>query len=280
VKAANFVFAENGLDRNPWDRAVQFEDELISHRFSSSSGLEAVYRFTVREKVPASLFVVIERADLYTVTCNGKEVKAAPGQWWLDKAFGKIDIAATAQVGENQVVIKASPLTMFHELAAAYVLGDFNVESAEKGFVIAPPKPLELGPWNKQGMPLYSHSVAYRRSFDIGSKIGRYYVTLPAWLGSVAEVKVNGKSAGHIWHQPWELDVTDALRQYGNEIEVTVIGTLKNTLGPHHSGTLRGSAWPASFQKAPENGPPAGKEYDTIDYGLFEPFALRQVVEE
>jgi hypothetical protein len=43
---------------------------------------------------------------------------------------------------------------------------------------------------------------------------------------------------------------------------------------------MRGSAWPASFQKAPENGPPAGSTYDTIDYGLFEPFTLRQIVEE
>ncbi|HPD32093.1 MAG TPA: glycosyl hydrolase [Phycisphaerae bacterium] len=276
LKAANFVFAENGLKKNPWDRAVQFEDELIRHRFSSSSGLEAAYRFVIREKVPESLCIVIERADLYKITCNGKEVKAAEGQWWLDKAFGKIDIAATAQMGENRVVIKASPLTMFHELAAAYVLGDFNLEPAEKGFVIVPAKDLKLGPWNTQGLPLYSHSVAYTRSFDVGSKNGRYYVSLPAWLGSVAAVKVNGQLAGYVWHQPWELDVTDVLKQYGNDIEVVVIGTLKNTLGPHHGNPGLGSAWPGMWDNAPEQGPPPGAEYSTVGYGLFEPFVLKR----
>ncbi len=55
-----------------------------------------------------------------------------------------------------------------------------------------------------------------------------------------------------------------------------MIGTLKNTLGPHHVGALRGSAWPASFHQGPENGPPPGAAYDTIAYGLFEPFALEQ----
>jgi len=276
LKAANFVFAENGLKKNPWDRAVQFEDELIRHRFSSGRGLEAVYRFTIREKVPPSLSIVIERADLYAITCNGKEVKAAEGQWWLDKAFGKIDIAAAAQVGENSVAIKASSLSIFHELAAAYVLGDFDLEPAEKGFEIVPAKDLKLGPWKTQGMPLYSHGVAYTRSFDAGSKSGRYYVSLPAWLGSVAEVKVNGQSAGYIWHQPWELDVTDALKQYGNDIEVVVIGTLKNTLGPHHGKHGLGSAWPGMWDSAPEQGPPAGAEYSTVGYGLFEPFTLKR----
>ena len=42
-----------------------------------------------------------------------------------------------------------------------------------------------------------------------------------------------------------------------NTIEVTVIGTLKNTLGPHHGKPALGTAWPAMFQKAPSPGPPA-----------------------
>ena len=37
---------------------------------------------------------------------------------------------------------------------------------------------------------------------------------------------------------------------------------------------------PPRSRKPPSTGPPAGKEYDTIDYGLFEPFTLQQIVEE
>jgi len=57
-----------------------------------------------------------------------------------------------------------------------------------------------------------------------------------------------------------------------------VIGTLKNTLGPHHAGPVRGFASPQLFDRAPAAGPPPGKEYNTIGYGLFEPFVLRHAV--
>jgi len=54
-----------------------------------------------------------------------------------------------------------------------------------------------------------------------------------------------------------------------------VIGTLKNTLGPHHGHPALGAAWPSAFQKGPENGPPPGAEYSTVGYGLFRPFVLK-----
>ncbi len=65
-----------------------------------------------------------------------------------------------------------------------------------------------------------------------------------------------------------------------NTVEVVVIGTLKNTLGPHHAGTGLGSAWPGMFQQGPEIGPPPGKDYHTVDYGLFEPFVLKQIIKK
>jgi hypothetical protein len=70
------------------------------------------------------------------------------------------------------------------------------------------------------------------------------------------------------------------IKQGSNTVEVVVIGTLKNTLGPHHAGTGLGSAWPGMFQQGPETGPPAGKDYHTVVYGLFEPFVLKQIIEK
>ena len=101
---------------------------------------------------------------------------------------------------------------------------------------------------------------------------------MPAWYGSVARVVVNGRLAGYIHHQPWERDVTEQIAQGTNTVEVTVFGTLKNTLGPHHGNPPLGRAWPAAFQNAPETGPPPGSQYATVGYGLFEPFVLKQHV--
>jgi hypothetical protein len=277
LKAADFAFKKNGMDRNPWDGAVQFRDEIISHKFSANTGFEALYRFTISEKVPATLSIVIERADIYTVTCNDKPVAAKKGDWWLDRSFGRIDIAAAAVVGENVVQIKATPFTVFHELESAYLLGDFTARPSQSGFTIAPPQSLELGPWNKQGLPLYSAGVGYSQKFSVAAPSGRYRVSLPNWYGSVAGVSVNGNPAGFVSAPPWECDVTDAIRAGANEIEVVVIGTLKNTLGPHHGNPPLGRAWPSMFVQAPESGPPPGETYATIAYGLFEPFVLKHV---
>jgi hypothetical protein len=281
-KANQFAFQKNGLPRDPWDSGVQFRDEIITKTFAPDSGFEATYRFTIEKQVPKRLCIVIERPDLYSITCNGKPVSAETDSWWLDKSFGEIDIADTARLGENAVTIKASPFTVYHELESAYVLGTFTLKPTDSGFlIVGSTEPvLKLGSWKEQGCPFYAAGVSYKQTFDIARLAGRYLVELPKWYGSVAEVNVNGKPAGYIAYQPWQCDVTDLVRPGMNTVEVIVIGTLKNTLGPHHAGTGVGSAWPGMFQQGPETGPPPGKDYHTLDYGLFEPFTLKQVTQK
>ncbi|MBI2929147.1 MAG: hypothetical protein HYY24_26075 [Verrucomicrobia bacterium] len=276
-EANRFAWQKNGSVRNPWDNEVQFKDELIKRTFAPGSGFEASYKFTIEGAVPKDLAIVIERTDLYTITCNGQKVAAKKGDWWLDKAFGRIALASAARTGENVVTVKASPFTMLHELEPAYVLGDFALKPTAKGFVVTPEQPLQLGKWNEQGQPFYAAGVAYRQRVGVGNPSGRYVVSLPSWYGSVAKVLVNGKLAGHVAAPPWECDVTKALKRGDNTLEVVVIGTPKNTLGPHHGKQPLGSAWPSMFQKGPPSGPPPGAEYATVGYGLFEPFVLKQV---
>lgn len=465
-RANRFAFQKNGMDRNPWDSAVQLRDQLITKTFGADTGFAASYKFTIAESVPQDLAIVIERTDLYTITCNGETVSARKGDWWLDKAFGRIDITKVAKVGENVVTIKAQPFTIYHELESAYVLGSFVLKPVGKGFVVAPDQPLnilvgeeapvhsvnpdgtmwlsggigfasgvedrapsvefdlgksvdlttieiwnyneehlrdlttrgvkelrilssrtgepdsfrqELGTfrlaraganapaqtldvrarglrfvrfeilsnhhgvrypvqgdpsdngfaglaevrfagdggqaidgvkihrvsselasmgrlarrlidgsgfvaarpgWRQQGHPFYGAGVSYRQRFQVDKPKGTYKVCLPDWYGSVARVEVNGNCAGYIVAAPWECDVTDHLKRGANVIDVVVIGTLKNTLGPHHAGAGLGSAWPGMFQRGPETGPPSGREYAGVEYGLFEPFVLKQELKQ
>ena len=276
--ANQFAFRKNGLERNPWDSAVQFKDEIIRTTFPATSGFEATYRFTIEKEVPRPLWIVVERPDLYSISCNGQPVSPS-GQWWLDRAFGRLDISRLARVGENTVTLRARPFTIYHETEPAYLLGDFSLRPTDKGFVVVPPAPLALADegWNQQGHPFYGAGVAYAQTFAVPSPSGRYVVAVPRWYGSVAKVLVNGKPVGYIGWQPWECDVTEAIRPGNNTIEVIVVGTLKNTLGPHHAGPVVGSAWPGMFHQGPRNGPPPGKAYHTISYGLFAPFQLKHI---
>ena len=131
--------------------------------------------------------------------------------------------------------------------------------------------------WNGQGCPFYAAGVSYTETFDVPKPSGRYRVSLGPWYGSTARVTVNGQPAGYIAYRPWECDVTEWITPGRNTIEVTVIGTLKNTLGPHHGNPGVGAAWPSMFHQGPEPGPPPGNKYDTIGYGLFGPFVLKQI---
>jgi len=297
-KANQFAWSKNGAQRDPWDSAVQFKNELISKTFPPESGFTATYKFTIESAVPKNLSVVVERPDLYAITCNGQALQPKSGEWWLDKSFGRIPLASCARQGENIVTIKAAPFTMYHELEAAYVLGDFAMKPTDSGFVIGPDRPLSVVSqiassanggstdasdanracgWNHQGHPFYAAGVVYSERFELKKSSGRYVVALPKWYGSVAQVTVNGRAAGIIDAPPWECDVTKWIKGGAEKIDVTIIGTLKNTLGPHHGNPALGAAWPSAFQKAPEFGPPPGTNYSTVAYGLFEPFVLKQI---
>ncbi len=278
--AGVFAFQQNGMSGNPWNMEVQLRDTLITKKFPAGSGFEATYRFKLAGPVPKPLHIVIERPDLYTITCNGKPVTAVEGRWWLDKSFGQVDITSAVVEGENAVTIKASPMTVFHELEPAYLLGDFSLDASDAGFMVSQARPLKLEPksgWDAQGMPFYGHDVSYTQEFEIDKPTGSYRVKLPNWYGSVAKVVVNGKKAGTIGYRPYQCDVTKFIRAGKNTVQVVVTGTLKNTLGPHHCGNLIGIAGPGHFQRSPPTGPPAGKKYQAIAYGLFEPFKLEQV---
>ena len=276
-QASQFAFQRNGMERNPWDSAVQFRDELITKTFPAASGFEAAYHFVVESGVPPGLSIVIESAELYTITCNGKPLVPAKGQWWLDRAFARIDLSSVARVGENTITLKAAPFTIRHELEPAYLLGAFTLKPSQKGFVVAPGAALKLGPWNEQGYPFYSAGAAYRQEFDVSQPSGRHAVALASWYGSVAKVLVNGKPAGFITAPPWKCNVSGKLQRGKNTITVVVVGTLKNTLGPHHGKPGLGSAWPGMFHNGPKAGPPPGADYSTVGYGLFAPFQLERI---
>ncbi|MCC6797484.1 MAG: hypothetical protein IT366_20390 [Candidatus Hydrogenedentes bacterium] len=272
--AARLAFQSVGLPEDPWDHAVQFNDELIRMTFPENSGFEATYHFNMRGAIPGVLHAVVERPELYSISCNGVPVAATPGEWWLDRAFGKIDITKAAHEGDNTLTLKASPMTMHHEITAVYILGNFALEPADAGHVIVAPAELKLGAWNTQGCPFYAQGVGYTQHFNVSKPASKYIVALPAWYGSVAKVMVNGELAGHIGWQPAKCDVTKLIKPGENAIEVIVVGTLKNTLGPYFGKERLGFASPHSFRDAPESGPPAATAYNSIGYGLMKPFTL------
>ncbi len=270
------VYKYHGLGTNPWNTAVQYKTDILDKdKFAPDSGFEATFRFEVSGLADKStLRAVVERPSLWKVAVNGRPVEPRKGEWWLDRAFAVFDIAPYVIDGANTLTLTAHPMSIHAELEPVYILGDFGLAAREAGWAITAPAVLKTGAWKAQGLPFYSHTVAYGRSYTL-RRGARAAVRLGGWHGTLAEVRVNGKSAGIIGWQPYQLDITGAVKDGSNQVEVVVYGSLKNLLGPHHGKINRGLTSPGSFRSAPASLPP-GTAYDLEGYGLTEEFQVIQ----
>jgi hypothetical protein len=278
--AADSVFKAHlgevyGYNYNPWSNAVQYRTRILDkNQFDSSTGFDAFYHFFVDEGLTQStIMAAVESPGLYEVRINGAKVTAEPQAWWLDRDFGTYKLGEYVKVGKNTLSVHASPMDILAEIEPVYLIGNFGVEAAGKGWKLVPEKELAIGSWKGQAMPFYSHGVSYSKVIS-RPESGRLLLRLNEWAGTLAEVKVNGVSAGIIGWKPYELDISKYLKSGENEVEVIVTGSLKNLMGPHHLKPERGFVTPWSFFRAPIH-QPAGTAYDMLDYGLFEDFEVR-----
>ena len=254
---------------------MQFRDELIKKDvFPEDSGFAIEYPFVMNGfERPPTLEAVIERGDRYTVRINGHVIEPSPGQWWLDRSFTVHTLVPEYLIdGRNVLRIEARPFSLHHEPEPAYLLGDFALRPADRGFEMVPPEEMALGSWTSQGRPFYAGRVAYEATFTREGEAG-YLLDLGKPETVLARIDVNGDCAGYLGWAPWRLDLTAFLKPGDNRITVTLFGSLKNLLGPHHQGKVRGTAWPGNFLHGMKAQPP-GAAYDVIDYGLMRPFAV------
>jgi hypothetical protein len=275
------LFEENGIAMgNPWQHKIQYKKTWLEMDtlFNNDSWFEASYHFNINANLDAtvmkSIRAVVERPELWKVFINGNEVAKTEGSYWIEKSFPQFAVGEFLKPGKNTLTIKAPRMHILAEVMPVYLLGDFSVIPNEKGFEIAGGKIDKPGSWKENGLPFYSQKVAYSQFFNIsGLENAAYKVKLPKWNGTVAEVLVNGQSAGLIAWQPNELDVTGLLKEGENEITVKVTGSLKNTFGFFYQDNNNWIFGPHSWNYAPEKAP-AGSAYFLMDYGLMEPFEL------
>ncbi len=275
------LFTENSVEMgNPWQHKIQYKNTWLEmdSLFTKDSWFEANYYFNINTNLDAavmkSIRAVVERPELWRVSINGNEVSKIEGSYWIDKSFPEFAIGEFLKKGKNTITLKAPRMHILAEVMPIYLLGDFLVKPAKQGFEIAGGTIGTFGSWREAGLPFYSQKVAYSEKYNI-SKTNEtvYKVKLNKWNGTLAEVFVNGKSAGLIAWQPNELDVTSMLKEGENEITVKVIGSLKNTFGFFYQDNNNWIFGPHSWNFSPKK-IPAASEYFLMDYGLMEPFQL------
>jgi len=274
AKASDMIYQRFGYENgSPWN-SVQYKLSHMDRNKLHKPGdrFELSYLFNVKSGVDTKgMKAVVEQASLYNISINGNEVNAGQ-ETWLDPDFNCIDIEKYVKAGINEVKLSMNHFDNRCDPSPVYIMGNFCLEPASRGWNIIPAKDIETGSWKKQGFPFYSESVSYTKNVSIDEP-GVYEISLPEWYGTVAEIILNDRSTGIIQSQPYTKEIE--LEEGSNKISVIVYGSLKNVFGPHHV-YARGFMRPPAFRKGKGTMPP-GNEYDVLDYGLMEDFEIYKI---
>ena len=258
----------------PWFNAVHYKQTLadLNKPYDEQPGFRAEYKFTISDDFDYSdIKGVLELPYPATVSINGHAVTPIPNDYYLDREFKTFAIGSYLQKGENTLAIDASRMHILAELEPAFIIGNFTVHPATKGFSLYAPVSLQLGSWKTQGYPFYPDAVTYTATYTVADVDAGYMVKLDEWHGVVAEVSVNGEPAGIIGWRPYTLDISPWIKVGENDITVKVIGSLFNLIGPFNRPP-QGIATPWSWRYQPPYR--SGTAYYQIDYGLFTPFSV------
>jgi hypothetical protein len=100
-----------------------------------------------------------------------------------------------------------------------------------------------------QGLAFFAGRATLRQAVTLPALGGHAALEIHGLRAAVAHVRVNGQDVGAVAWPPHRVDVTAGLRAGENEIEIELVGTLRNLLGPHHlSGGDREWTGPRDFR--------------------------------
>ena len=134
--------------------------------------------------------------------------------------------------GHNEIALRGQ-YTADRELEDMYLIGDFAVSIQRH--VVREPEALHFGDWCLQGYPHYAGSMVYRFELPDPPRDRRIRLRMGDYAGALAEIRVNGRRADVLFGAcRRETDLTKWLKPTGNVLEIAVVGTPRNLMGPFH----------------------------------------------
>lgn len=239
--------------------------------FERKVNTKVVFKFNVKDLSFNKCELVVETPEIFNITVNDNLIEKTIKGHYCDTSFKVIDVYKYIKEGENQIALECefsqseqvyenakkslvfesekNKLSYDMEIEAIYLKGDFAVktdcqfDSLERGAVRAEgqfyltkqPKTITSGDIVKQGFPFFAGSITYKQTVNLTADECKNRSIKFDKLGStVIAVKINGKAAPKIMWQPYEVDLSELLREGENDIEIVITGSLRNLLGPFH----------------------------------------------
>lgn len=203
--------------------------------------VEIKFELDIEEMPQGAITLVGERPEFNEYFVNGVKIECPDRKdFWIDVAFKKMSIPKELlRLGKNEVIVKTLYKWSTH-LESVYLIGNFGVKAELKNSKITAklPEKLVCKSFAEQNLPFYSGNVTYKLPYEaycdkIALKDGERLFLSAKFFGAAVRV-TGGESLDEIiaW-EPYEVDITDAVNTK-KDLNVTVLGTRKNTFGPLH----------------------------------------------
>ena len=285
--------------------------EEIANAFERKVNVRMDFKINSAFDVLDDTYLVLEQASFYDVIINGKTVEKKYAGYFRDKSFIKLDISGYLKKGENALTLVTdfeqpqhiydtikdcyeheamkNKLWYDREIDVPYILGNFSVVSdkpyyatANRSYTTAGtftlvPAVKEVNDGNiaVQGYPFFTGSMVLEKKITLSKdELNNRSIEFDKTCAVLTRAKVNGKDLGTLLWAPYRFDLSDALKEGENVIELELISCFRNLLGPLHLGEEAYDISPASFNhnsKIFGNGlnPRWSDTYSFIECGIF-----------
>lgn len=218
------------------------------------------------------LHLVVEYPERYMISVNGRPVQYAGLPQWRDFRWLPIDITGLLKEGDNVIELRCDhfqhgDLTVIDEpfrrygteIESIYLVGDFSVVAKPlpekpvaghwadfglppidvqcfkyESFMVVEPRPLVYGDVTVQGLPFYAGRLRLETTLAELPPAGRWFVQAEKLDCPIAEVALDDQTIGYLMSHPLEVDMSKTALAEGQKLSITLYGTLRNLMGPHH----------------------------------------------
>lgn len=272
VYRANKCFWTNqGISGNGWFMRSQHNGNLIKREAYLLNREPTEFIFTAQLDHTVDLRnidLAIERPEQWTVLINDQVVDTRNAPSWRDPRLARLPVGKLLKHGLNAICLRSESFNLRQEVCPVYLLGNFWVLPAEKGFGITSASDLDPDRfWMDQGMPFYDGRVEY--AFSLKTK-DTVTLGIPREAWEAACIEISHAGTQEILYGPDITVAVDASRC--REFSVRVYGLPQNLFGPwHHQGDMRKRALPSFWNDECKESwnAPAGEAYKLLRQGLI-----------
>lgn len=257
----------------------------IANSFERKVNVRMDYRIKSDITLGNDTYLIVEEADHYDITINGKPIEKKICGYYRDKSFMKLDISGCIVQGENLITLVTdfeqpqhiyetvkdcydfeamrNKLWYDREIECIYLLGRFGVNSETEftpgenrsvitngGFVVTDmPGEVECGDITTQGFPFFTGSMTFEKEVTFTKdELNGKTLEFDRMGAVITKVRINGTELDPIVWAPYSISLDGLLCEGTNTIQIELISNFRNLLGPLHLGTEAYDVTPSSFQ--------------------------------